>query len=323
MCAATRPIVGAVCYRTSQLCPNEPNKFFSTNHVRYPTAPTFITMIQPTNQRTANPLIFLKLGGSLITDKRQTETVREEVLRRLATELAAVRQAHPPIRLLVAHGSGSFGHVHAKRYGTRAGVHTAEEWMGFALTADAAARLNRKVIAALLQAGVPAWSIQPGALLRCADGQIARGMIDNIERALTCGVVPVVFGDVALDDVRGGTIASTEEIFEWLAMRLRPRRIVLAGEVDGIYTADPQLDATAQRIAEITPRLLSDLQAVVGGSHGVDVTGGMAAKVAQSIRMVTTMPGLEIILCSGLLPGQVQQALVEGSGVVGTRIYGE
>ncbi|MEZ4734918.1 MAG: isopentenyl phosphate kinase [Caldilineaceae bacterium] len=282
-----------------------------------------MTMMQPTNQSTPNPLVFLKLGGSLITDKRQTETVREEVLWRLATELAAVRQANPHIRLLVAHGSGSFGHVHAKRYGTRAGVHTAEEWMGFALTADAAARLNRKVIAALLLAGVPAWSIQPGALLRCADGRIAHGMIDNIERALTCGVVPVVFGDVTLDDRRGGTIASTEEIFEWLAMQLRPQRIILAGEVDGIYTADPQLDATAQRIAELTPRLLNDLQAMMGESHGVDVTGGMAAKVAQSSRMVATAPGLEIILCSGLLPGQVQQAILGAPGVVGTRIYGE
>lgn len=126
------------------------------------------------DQDSTRPLIFLKLGGSLITDKRQTETVRHEVLTRLATELAAVRMANPHIRLIVAHGSGSFGHVYAKRYGTRAGVHTPAEWMGFALTADAAARLNRLVISALLQAGVPAWSLQPSALLRCVDGQVAR-----------------------------------------------------------------------------------------------------------------------------------------------------
>lgn len=279
-------------------------------------------MIQPTNQRTANPLIFLKLGGSLITDKRQTETVREEVLRRLATELAAVRQAHPAIRLLVAHGSGSFGHVHAKRYGTRAGVHTAEEWMGFALTADAAARLNRKVIAALLQAGVPAWSIQPGALLRCADGQIARGMIDNIERALTCGVVPVVFGDVALDDVRGGTIASTEEIFEWLGGALPPARIILAGEVDGVYTADPLSNPQARRLDEITPGSFAQVRQGFGGSHGVDVTGGMAAKMAQVLGWIERWPGLEVVLCSGLTPGALYTALADPAQRVGTRVYG-
>lgn len=270
-----------------------------------------------------SPLIFLKLGGSLITDKRQIETVRADVLTRVAAELAAVRRANPALRLIIAHGSGSFGHVHAKRYGTRAGVHTAEEWMGFALTADAAARLNRQVIRALLEAGVPAWSLQPSALLRCVDGKIDRGMIDNIQQALASDVVPVVFGDVALDDVRGGTIASTEEIFEWLAVQLRPQRIVLAGEVDGIYTADPQLDATAQRIATITPHTLQALQAVVGASHGVDVTGGMAAKVAQSLRMIQQIPQLDLVLCSGLIPGNLAQALVESPTTVGTRLYGE
>lgn len=280
-------------------------------------------MTPTTNSPTSDPLLFLKLGGSLITDKRQTESVRQTVLLRLAAELAAVRRQHPQLRLIIAHGSGSFGHVHAKRYGTRTGVQTPEEWMGFALTADAAARLNRIVIGTLLQAGIPAWSLQPSALLRCVDGRIARGMIDNIQQALACGVVPVVFGDVALDDVRGGTIASTEEIFEWLAVQLLPQRIVLAGEVDGIYTADPQLDATAQRIPAITPRMLADLQANVGASHGVDVTGGMAAKVAQSVRMITAIPGLDLVICSGLIAGHLQAAMDMSTTAVGTRITGE
>lgn len=148
------------------------------------------------------------------------------------------------------------------------------------------------------------------------------GVIDNIQQALAYGLVPVVFGDVALDEVRGGTIASTEEIFEWLALQLRPQRIVLAGEVDGIYTADPQLHATAQRIPVITPATLHDLQAVVGESHGVDVTGGMAAKVAQAVRMITQLPHLDLVICSGLLPGHLERALLAPTDTVGTRVTG-
>jgi len=271
--------------------------------------------------------VFLKLGGSLITDKRQAETPRLDVLQRLALEIAEVRRQNPALRLVIGHGSGSFGHLHAKRHGTRAGVQTPEQWQGFAATADAAARLNRIVVDALLAAGIPAWSIQPGAIVRCKDGAIVDGSSHAVEQALAQGLIPLLYGDAVLDDVRGGTIASTEEIFEWLAPRLRPRRLILAGEVDGIYTADPQLDPTAKQIAEVTPTTLHAIEAGLGASHGVDVTGGMAAKVAQAVAMVRQQRGLEIIICSGLVAGHIQSGLNDAkqptNGKVGTRIYGD
>ncbi len=190
-------------------------------------------------------LVYLKLGGSLITDKRTVETPRLDVIQRLAAEIAAVRQQQPDLRLIIGHGSGSFGHVVGSRYGTRQGVATLQQWYGFAATADAAARLNRIVAAALLATGVPAWSIQPGVALRCHDGAITDGPLDSVKRALAVGLVPLIYGDVALDDVRGGTIASTEEIFEWMIDRLPPARVVLLGEVDGVYTGDPHHDPAA------------------------------------------------------------------------------
>ena len=264
--------------------------------------------------------ILLKLGGSLITDKRTPESARLAVIEQLAAELAAVRQQQPNLRLVIGHGSGSFGHLYGRRYGTRAGVTNAEGWLGYALTGDAAARLNRIVTGALLAAAIPAWSIQPGALIRCVDGRIDRGPVENITQALANGLVPVIFGDVALDDGRGGTIASTEEIFAWLLPQLGPRRVVLAGEVDGIYSADPLVDPAATLISAITPTTLAAVQGGLGGSHGVDVTGGMVAKVAESMAMVNAVPGLEVIICSGLVPGNLSRALSETGTGVGTRI---
>jgi isopentenyl phosphate kinase len=254
-------------------------------------------------------LIFLKLGGSLITDKRQPETPRLDVIRQVAATIAAALRQQPELRLVVGHGSGSFGHVFGRRYGTRAGVHTPEEWYGYAATADAAARLNRIVIGALLEAQVPAWSIQPSVALRCADGRIETGPDDTVSEALARGLTPVVFGDVALDRVRGGTIASTEEIFALLVTHLRPQRLILAGEVDGIFTADPQLVPDARRITAITPLQFAEIAGSLGESHGVDVTGGMRAKVEESLAMVQNTRGLEIIICSGLQPESLGAAL--------------
>lgn len=264
--------------------------------------------------------IFLKLGGSLITDKRATEVVRHDVLNRLAGEIAEAHRANPTLPLVIGHGSGSFGHVHASRYGTREGVSNTEGWLGFARTGDAAARLNRIVTAALLEAGVPAWSLQPGAMVRARDGTIAHGLADSVIGALVHGLVPVLFGDVILDDRRGGTIASTEEVFEWLLPVLQPQRIVLAGEVDGIFSADPLLDPSATRIPLLTPATVADIQAGLGGSYGVDVTGGMVAKVAQAVQMVASLLGLEVVICSGLKAGQIATALRAPEATIGTRI---
>ena len=49
-------------------------------------------------------MIFLKLGGSLITDKTGVEAARPAVLARLAAEIAAARAAQPGLPLLIGHG---------------------------------------------------------------------------------------------------------------------------------------------------------------------------------------------------------------------------
>lgn len=266
-------------------------------------------------------LVFLKLGGSLLTDKTRVEAIQEDVLRRMAGEVARARRDVPSLRLLLGHGSGSFGHVAARQHGTRAGVHGEQGWLGFARVADAAARLNRLVAAAFLEAGVPAWSVQPSAGVQCCDGALQSWAGQPIELALVRGLAPLVYGDAVLDSVRGGTIASTEELFAWLAPRLRPQRIVLAGVVDGVYSRDPLLDPAAEPWPDITPVDLPRLRASLGGSHGVDVTGGMLSKVTEMCRLAAGQPGLEIRLVSGLRPDAVYGALTGATNAGGTRIF--
>ena len=262
--------------------------------------------------------VFVKLGGSLLTDKREKEMPRQAVIQRLAHEVQRARLEAPDLRLVLGHGSGSFGHVYASTHGTRNGVETAAQWLGFAQTADAAARLNRIVVAALLDAGVPAWSIQPSVALRCADGRVAAGPEGAVAAALARGLLPVVFGDVALDSVRGGTIASTEEIFHALDDALLPSRIILAGEVGGIYDADPLLYAEATLIPVVTPQSFAEIRAGLGGSHGVDVTGGMAAKVQQALGWVEKRRELSVLICSGLEPDNLYRALIGAQSAVGS-----
>ena len=100
-------------------------------------------------------LQFLKLGGSLITDKSKPSTPFPDVISRLAAEIAAFVRNNPGDRLVIGHGSGSFGHFAGKKYNTRQGVYSPEQWLGFAEVWRQASMLHRLVIEALAQAGTP------------------------------------------------------------------------------------------------------------------------------------------------------------------------
>ncbi|MBP8000402.1 MAG: isopentenyl phosphate kinase family protein [Chloroflexi bacterium] len=262
-----------------------------------------------------NQLRFLKLGGSLLTDKTGVEQTRPQVIGRIAQEIAQARQQQPDLALLLGHGSGSFGHVAAAKYGTRQGVYTTEQWFGFAEVSAAAARLNKIITDALVLAGVPAISFQPSASALCANGLLESLAIKSILRALRNGLVPLVYGDVAFDLVRGGTIISTEEIFSYLVADCPPTWLLLAGETDGVY------DLQGDTIPLITPANFADIREALGGSRGTDVTGGMAGKVREMLDLVQDQPALSICIFSGLIPGNISQALLDPTTVRGTILH--
>ena len=266
-------------------------------------------------------LVFVKFGGSVITDKTRAETARPDVIARLAREVASARAERPGLALVLGHGSGSFGHMAARRFGTREGVHGVDAWLGFAEVATVAARLNRIVVDALQEAGVPVWSVQPSASARCDGGKLQSMELAPVIQALEHGLVPVLYGDVALDRNQGGTIISTEQIFAYLAGHLHPDRLILVGAVDGVFDGDPLREPVARRIPGISAANWASVRALLGGSHGVDVTGGMLAKVEEMVDLARRMPGLEIQLMSGEPADALKMALLKSASVpAGTTI---
>ncbi len=261
-------------------------------------------------------LIFLKLGGSLITDKDTPRTPRRDVLARLAVEIAAARAARPDLQLVIGHGSGSFGHVPARKHNTRQGVLTPEQWLGFAEVWRDARALNQIVVEALLDAGLPVIALPPSATLLASDGAPHLSAPQIFTRALQANLIPLVNGDVAFDTVRGGTILSTEDAFTALAPILRPARILLAGLEAGVWADFP---ACTRLLDEITPRDLTEAAAGISGSASVDVTGGMLEKVSLMLRLSAQTPGLDAFIFSGLQAGAVQSALM--GEACGTRVY--
>ncbi|MFW6082701.1 MAG: isopentenyl phosphate kinase [Chloroflexota bacterium] len=259
-------------------------------------------------------VVFVKLGGSLITDKGRPYTPRTAVIARLAREVRMCLDQQAGLGLLLGHGSGSFGHRAAEPYATREGVATPAEWRGFAEVARAAARLNRIVTDAFLEAGVPVLSLQPSASARCRDGELVGLSVDPIRRSLEHGLVPMVYGDVAMDDLRGGTIASTEQLFVHLAHHLRPSRILLLSQVRGV------LDNHGRIVRKITPRTHSQWRDALSSSRTVDVTGGMADKVERMVKLVTQEPKIRVRVLTGDEPGLLTRVILGQELEAGTAI---
>ena len=265
-------------------------------------------------------LAFLKLGGSLITDKMKPYTPLLDVMDDLALQITTSLQTQPNLRLVIGHGAGSFGHVAASEYKTRDGYpqpsplthrerDTNEEnyWKGFAEVWYQASTLNRYVMEALHKAGLRTIALPPSASVIASDGRVAVWETTPIRMALAAGIVPVIFGDVVFDEVRGGTILSTENLFTFLVKALHPDRVLLAGIEEAVWEDFPERKRPIERI---TPESFEGIRHGVGRSAAADVTGGMEAKVREMLELIQENPGLKIQIFSGTQPGNLVRALL-------------
>lgn len=266
-------------------------------------------------------LVFLKLGGSLITDKGTPYTPRLDKLKDLADEIASSRTEGRS--LILGHGSGSFGHAAAKQYGTRegtplrlppfspkmGGVARSGEggyWKGFAEVWFQASQLNRFVMKALRAAGLHAVALAPIAAVTSRQVRVSSWDLTPLRAALEAGLLPVIYGDVVFDESRGGTILSTEDLFAHLALELHPQRILLAGLEAGVWEDFP---ARTRLIGQISLQSYEKMRGGIGASSSVDVTGGMAAKVEGMFELIRAVPGLSAQIFSAEEAGNLGRAL--------------
>lgn len=264
-------------------------------------------------------LIFMKIGGSILTDKTSQFSADMETIKRIAKEIHEIRK-QGDIQIIVGHGGGSFPHVPAKKYRTNEGIINSDSNRGIAEVQDAASRLNRIVVSELINAGENAISVQPSATSIGKNGKITSWYVEPMVEMLKHDLLPVPYGDVILDTEKGCMIASTEEIFDHLSKKLRPSKIIIVGKTEGVFTGDPNENPDVKLISEISPNNFEEIKKYLGGSHGTDVTGGMLDKVQKMLELAKE-EGYETQIIGGLTPGNIAKAL--RGEKVGTIIRGD
>ncbi len=260
------------------------------------------------------PITLIIIGGSLITDKNKPFTVNQQALDIIAREVKKTTKLGK--KLIIGHGAGSFAHIPAKKYQTHRGIQDENSYRGIAEVADVAARLNRIVIAKLLEQGVSAVSVSPLSSMVAKSHGLSELFVRPIELLLEHNLLPVVYGDQIMDEEVGCTIFSTEKVLSYLALNLKEKgyqieQIIQCGQTSGVYDAD------GHTIEEINPENFDQYSNSLGGSGGVDVTGGMLHKVEQTLELAKQgIPGLII---DGIVHGTLSDA-ISGKKVVGTKI---
>lgn len=248
-------------------------------------------------------LILVKLGGSLITDKNKPFTARGNVISRLAKEIKQALQKRE-LNLIIGHGSGSFGHTEAAKYSTRDGLAGGGGVEGLSKVADVALELNKIVNKQFVAHELPVISFSPRSFV---SPKSQRVFVDPIRKALALGVIPLVHGDVVMDQNSGFTIFSTETVLNILAKQLSREysqiKIIYCGITNGVY------DAGGRTIARISPSNFEKVKNDIKGSQAIDITGGMIHKVEESLNIAKSHK-IETLIVNGSKRGIVKDVLL-------------
>ena len=221
-------------------------------------------------------MAILKLGGSILSDKNIPYSIKWDNLERIAMEIKNAldyyKSQDRDIKLIIVHGGGSFGHPVAKKYlkveNNKKIFINMEK--GFWDIQKAMRRFNNIVIDTLQSYDIPAVSIQPSSFVVFGDKMIFD--TSAIKEMLKRNLVPIIHGDITVDDKNGYKIISGDDIVPYLANELKADLILYATDVDGVLINN-------KPIKRIDKDNIDEILGYLSGSNSIDVTGGMRYKI--------------------------------------------
>ncbi len=237
-------------------------------------------------------MIYLKIGGSLITDKKVPFSVRWDRIVQVVNEVAEINE-----KMIIGHGGGSFGHVIARDY---EGL-----LVGFPKIREAMMKLNMILVSSLLAREINAVTFPPSTFMVARGGKVEGIFVDSIMEALDKDMVPLVHGDAILDRDLNYVIFSTERVFRELAQYIKPRKVLIAS-TDPVWIDGKMVDEINDgNYAEIVDR--------VGGSEGIDVTGGMRGKIKEAA-LLSAIAKVDVYIFDAREKGRIKEAARKGCG---------
>ncbi len=268
-------------------------------------------------------LTVIKLGGSLLTDKKEPYTYREDILESAAAEIAECLSEGLIKNLVLLHGVGSYGHPPVLEHSLHKGFRSPEQLLPLSKTQEIVGVLRHTIVKAFQKVGIPICLMYPSSMVISEKMKITDYYFEPLKGFASVGMVPLLGGDILVDRAMGWSVGSGDQLAVTICQELGAIRLVFATDVGGIYESDPKVEPDAVHIGRVNLNELDATLERMGKSGLVDASGAMKGKI-QSVLPAKPLieKGLEVGFLSMMERGNLKRFL-SGEECVCTRVVVE
>lgn len=248
-------------------------------------------------------VVLIKLGGSVITYKVRPMTTNKIAIDQIFKTFLSVR-----VPIIVVHGGGSFGHYWSVKYH----MHSKPDRYpsgGIAVVHESMISLNHKLVKSMIKFKLNPYSVSPFSFISNNKPLVKK--IFELASMTRDKIIPVTYGDIVYRTNHKYSILSGDELMTMLSYVLRPKKVIFAVNVDGIYL-DPR---TRELIKTVEEKSLIKFSNV-----NFDVTGGMKRKVCEALKI--SQAGIDVHFVNGFKPDRLLKIL-DNRKAKGTVIKGK
>ena len=243
--------------------------------------------------------VVVKIGSALFVDQ-QTGAMNRGWLEGICADVAELRRAGKDV-VIVSSGAVALGRRELK-LPRRLRLEESQ----------AAAAAGQILLAHAYQEILRSFDITAAQVLLTLDDSERRERYINASKTLrtllTLGAVPVINENdtVATQELRYG---DNDRLAARVAQMVSAECLVLLSDVDGLYSADPRLDAGARYVNEVT-EITPEILAMAGGPGSAHGSGGMHTKLEAA--RIAVGAGCRMCIATGRVDRPLRVLLAGG-----------
>ncbi len=234
-------------------------------------------------------MLLIKLGGSIITNKKKPLSAKRKTINKIVQSLKKINED-----FVIVHGGGSFGHYWSVKFD----MHTKPEkynLKGVSIVKNSMIELNKIILDSFMKNKMNPYCLPPTDFVM--GSKPINKKIFEIKKIANSGLIPITYGDALWYGNKKSYILSGDKIMSLLARVLRPRLSIFVLNEDGLY-----YDMKAKK-------LIYDFkdEKIFIKKTVMDVTGGMTRKVAEASKI--SKMGLKVFFVNGNKPERIVNAI--------------